>query len=184
ETLAAKAPQHRESRLALAEMAIAAELWAPARQALEPVLREEERLGAREQSARVARLMAALEHGEHADATAARRWLAMAATAQPDPGWICSVCHNAMGDWRARCPHCGAFDSAEWRSTPAPSVRSLAPAATASVPAVMPDRAVPVPAADDGIPARVTPAAQAAPRPAPAEETPAAPQVDAARLVN
>jgi HemY protein len=181
ETLAAKAPQNRESRLALAETAIAAGLWGPARNALEPVVREEERAGT--PSARVCRLMAALEESEHGDTTAARRWLGTAARGAPDPGWGCSACGIALADWHGRCPQCGAFDRVEWRTIGSPSLRAIA----AMVPEASPsggsgellvlERRPAEPAAGTGEtrPER---------RPAAEPETTPAPQVDAARLVN
>jgi len=193
ETLAQKAPGHRESRLAVAETALAAGLWGPARQALESVAREEEKaeLG-RAPTARVCRLMAALETGERGDGNAARRWLAAASSAAPDPGWVCAGCGAALPEWQARCPHCGAFDALDWRAAPPPPVRALADAraATGASAGTMspdadasrsvalslerrpPSEALPFPAAPDREPGSVD-----------ETEAPGA-QVDAARLVN
>ena len=182
ETLAAKVPQHRESRLAMAETALAAGLWGPARTAIEPVVREEERSGT--PSARVCRLMASLEEGEHGDNVAARRWLSTAARATPDPGWGCSACGAALPDWHARCPHCDAFDRIEWRAANSPRLRAIG--------AMSPESAGAGNAADvlmlerhAGEPGTASGETRPERRPAPPEpEGPPAPQVDAARLVN
>src|SRR5258708_259534 len=69
-----------ESGLPLGETAIAAGLWGPARKALETVAAAERTAP----SARLCRLMARLEEGEHGDLAAARRWLMAAADAPPD----------------------------------------------------------------------------------------------------
>jgi HemY protein len=193
ETLAQKAPGHRESRLALAETALAAGLWGPARQALETVAREEEKSEpTRAPTARACRLMAALETGERGDANAARRWLAAAASAAPDPGWVCAGCGAALTDWQARCSQCGAFDSLDWRAAPPPPVRAIADARAATGAAAgttspeidgagavafplerrPPSEALPFPAAPDLAPGAAE------------DETPSGAQVDAARLVN
>jgi HemY protein len=200
EALAAKAPQHRESRLALAETAIAAERWAPARAALEAVVAQEPAVGGSgARSARVCRLMAALEEGEKGDSIAARRWLAAATAGAPDPIWVCEACGTAHADWQARCPHCGGFDSIGWRASPPPPVRAIAaPAAgSASLPAARrapagttdgvltldkpPSQPLDI-ATDRSLPDRPTWPARG--QDEPAENSSPAPQVDAARRVN
>lgn len=165
ESLAALNPQHRESRLALAEAALAAGLWGEARGHLAKVQDAERDLP----SARLCRLMARLEDGERGDAAATRRWLIAAAEAQPDPAWTCSACGSQNVEWQARCPRCGAFDSLTWQAPPRPA--ALALAATALPP--LPGPAAPV----------------EAPSPAPADAEADRAQeagagVDAARLVN
>ena len=104
-------PRHRESLLALAECALAAELWSDARKNLEFVAAGE---GDRP-SGRLAQLMARLEEGPQGDAAAARRWLMAAAHADPDPGWQCRRCGTLARSWRANCGHCQAFDSLAWQ---------------------------------------------------------------------
>jgi HemY protein len=100
-----------ESRLTLAETAIAAGLWGAARKALDAVATAERAAP----SARLCRLMARLEEGEHGDLAAARRWLLAAADAPPDPAWVCSHCGATAAEWAARCGHCGEFDSLAWK---------------------------------------------------------------------
>lgn len=181
ETLAAKAPQNRESRLVVAETAMAAGLWGPARTALEPVVRDEERSGT--PSERVCRLMASLEEGEHGDNIAARRWLSTAARGALDPGWSCSACGTSLSDWHARCPQCDAFDRVEWRATTSPRMRAIGAMAPETVGSgsaadVLMLERHPEPGAASGETRHER--RPAAPEP----EEPPAPQVDAARLVN
>jgi HemY protein len=104
-------PDATESRLTLAETAIAAGLWGPARSSLEAVAATERSAP----SLRLCRLMARLEEGEHGDLAAARRWLMAAADAPPDPAWVCNHCGATAGDWTGRCGHCGEFDSLAWK---------------------------------------------------------------------
>ena len=159
EKLAAMKPDAEESRLALAETALAAGLWGQARQALDALLAA----GARS-TARLARLMARLEEGERGDLAAARRWLLQAAEAAGDPAWVCSRCNAAAAEWHARCAACGGFDRQSWHETARVAPPALA--APAESPRAL---AGPVSAAGSS-PAR------------PATEPPA-PSVDAARLI-
>jgi HemY protein len=75
-------PDHRESHLAMAEAALAANLWGEARKHLDAA-------GGAAPSARICRLMAEVEEAETEDAAAARRWLRRAGEAEPDPAWLC-----------------------------------------------------------------------------------------------
>ena len=156
-------PRHRESLLALAECALAAELWSEARKNLEFVAAAE----GDHPSERLARLMARLEEGPQGDSAAARRWLMAAVNADPEPGWQCRRCGTLADSWRANCMHCHAFDSLAWQAPQrAAAAMLIGPAAVA------------LPAPAEG---PVKPAA-AATREATAEPLPA--PVDAARLVN
>lgn len=161
EKLAATRPEAAESRLALAETALAAGLWGQARHELDALL-----AGGTAGSARLYRLMARLEEGERNDLAAARRWLLQATEAPGDPAWICARCNSGHAEWSARCPACGAFDTQSWRET----ARTAAPALAAPEP----PRALP--AAPAGAPETAPTAPAAAP-------PPAAPSVDAARLI-
>lgn len=162
EALAALNPQHRESHLALAEAAMPAGLWGEARRHLAKVQDAE----GEAPTARLCRLMAALEEAEHGDAATARRWLIGAAAATPDPAWTCSNCGSQNTEWQARCPRCGAFDRLAWQAPPRASALALTPVGTAAL------TAGPQPggAAPDGAKAEL--------------EQEAGAGVDAARLVN
>jgi HemY protein len=162
-------PDATESRLTLAETAIAAGLWGPARSNLEAVVAAERAAP----SSRLCRLMARLEEGEHGDLAAARRWLMAAADAPPDPAWVCNHCGATAGDWTARCGHCGEFDSLAWKEG-ARVVLALGGAAGDA----RSHEARYLPPS----PAPATPAAAAAAASDPKAENGAAP-IDAARLI-
>ena len=79
ETLAAKAPGHLESALAVARAAIDASEFARAREALAPFIAAP--------TQRVAMLMAEIERTEHGDSGRARAWTLRAVRALHDPVW-------------------------------------------------------------------------------------------------
>ncbi len=101
---------HRESRLALAEASLDAQLWGEARRQLQDLTLAP--------TPRVIRLMARIEREERADVEAARAWLERQPAAEPDPTWVCSSCGTQSSGWTARCGHCGAFDSLTWKPPP------------------------------------------------------------------
>jgi HemY protein len=126
ETLAAANPLHPESHLAVAQAALAAQLWGEARRhlqaagagldpAAEPANGAAMGGGTASPSARACRLMAELEEAEHGDIAAARAWLARAAAAPPDPVHVCRACAAESLDWHPLCPRCHAFDTLDWR---------------------------------------------------------------------
>lgn len=175
EKLAALNPHHRESHLAVAEASLAAGLWGEARGHLATVAESEQAASAAgNHSARLCRLMARLEEGEPGDPAALRRWLLAAAEAPADPTWTCERCGTPTGEWRARCGHCGAFDSLAWRAAPRPATLALAPLSDLRLPAPRPSASRP---SEGG----ATPT-EAATQAAAADEAGAG--VDAARLVN
>ena len=100
-------PDHAESHIALAEAALTAELWGTARNHLE-------RAAGDAPSARVCRMMADLEEAEHDNTEAAREWLIRAATAAPDPAWVCGSCVAAWAHWSPRCQRCGELGALAW----------------------------------------------------------------------
>lgn len=108
--LVAGQPNHRESRLAVATVAIAAGNFPVAREALAAAANEDDADG------RVHRLLAHLEEAEHGDTPAHRAALVKAADSPREPRWTCDACHRPAPEWTPRCPHCGAFDRLEWRS--------------------------------------------------------------------
>ncbi len=101
---------HAESRLALAEAALDAQLWGEARRQLHDL--------AQAPTPRAIRLMARVEREERADVEAARAWLERQPTAEPDPAWVCNACGAQSNLWSARCGHCGAFNSLTWKPPP------------------------------------------------------------------
>ncbi|MGB9152823.1 MAG: heme biosynthesis protein HemY, partial [Alphaproteobacteria bacterium] len=99
-----------ESRLALAEAALDADLWGEARRHLTANLND----GSATQS--VYKKLARLERRQHGDERAAAGWLTKASEAAPDPTWLCRTCGGAHAQWQPVCTACGAFDSLEWQS--------------------------------------------------------------------
>lgn len=109
---------HRESHLALAEAALAAELWGEARNHLEKAAGDNP-------TARVCRMMADLEERSGEDPDAVRTWLLRASDAPPDPAWICADCGAAWGDWTPVCGNCHALGTLAWE----PPARAPVPGA-------------------------------------------------------
>lgn len=113
-TLAARRPEHIESRLMLARAAIATRDWASARLALRPYTD-----GSATQPAtrRVCILIAAIEEGDQHDHIAARTWLARGLVAPEDPQWIGE---NYRSDrWSPINPMTGRLDELKWDAPPA-----------------------------------------------------------------
>ena len=129
ERLVRRNPGHAEGHMALAEAALAAELWGAARAHLEAAVRERA-------TQRVFRLLATLEEREHGDDAAARGWLLRAASAPADAAWACDKCGAVSVAWGARCDACGAFDSLAWKAPPAPAVAVAAVIEATPLPAV------------------------------------------------
>lgn len=101
---------HPESRLALAEAALDAQLWGEARRQLQDL--------AGRPTPRVIRLMARVEREERSDGEAARAWLERMQTAEADPVWVCSACGAQATGWSPACGNCSAFDALEWKVPP------------------------------------------------------------------
>jgi HemY protein len=123
ERLAALAPTHPESHLALARACLAARLWGEARRHLAAATSAAGGVA----TAGMARLMADIEDAETGDQAAARLWLARAADAPADAGWACAACGTGHARWQAVCGHCGAFDRIGW--TTRTQIAALPPAA-------------------------------------------------------
>jgi HemY protein len=106
ETLAAKAPGHIESALAIARAAIDAAEFARAREALEPFTAAP--------TQRVALLMAEIERVEHGDSGRARAWTLRAVRALHDPVWTAD---GYVSDrWRPVSPVTGRLDAFQWQT--------------------------------------------------------------------
>jgi len=118
ETLAAKAPGHLESALAVARAAIDATEFARAREALAPFVAAP--------TQRVAMLMAEIERTEHGDSGRARAWTLRAVRALHDPVWTAD---GYVSDrWRPVSPVTGRLDAFQWQTPLAalPSDKSAA----------------------------------------------------------
>ena len=129
--LVARNPAHAESHLARGRAALEARLWGEARRHLEAAAGPGG-LGGNPRET-ICRLMAELEESERADIEAARAWLARAATAPPDPAWVCGTCGASAASWRPRCGNCESFDALAWTAPPhVAAAAELAPPAQAS----------------------------------------------------
>jgi len=106
--------EHFESRVLEAEEAVLLKNWPEARRLLAPVAHEAA-------SARVCALMAEIEEGENADATASHVWLSRAARAARDAEWRCSNCGATQPEWWPVCHACGRFDTLSWFAAMTPS---------------------------------------------------------------
>jgi HemY protein len=105
ETLAAKAPGHLESALAIARAAIDATEFTRAREALAPFTDAP--------TQRVAMLMAEIERTEHGDSGRARAWTLRAVRALHDPVWTAD---GYVSDrWRPVSPVTGRLDAFQWQ---------------------------------------------------------------------
>lgn len=104
ETLAAKAPGHIESALAIARAAIDASEFTRARNALAPYIDAP--------TQRVAMLMAEIEHSDRNDSRAARAWTLRAVRALRDPAWSADGCVSDR--WRPVSPVTGRLDAFVW----------------------------------------------------------------------
>ena len=113
ETLAAKAPGHIESALAVARAAIDAAEFARAREVLAPFTAHS--------TQRVAMLMAEIERTENGDSGRARAWTLRAVRALHDPVWTAD---GYVSDrWRPVSPVTGRIDAFQWQ-TPLASLPS------------------------------------------------------------
>lgn len=119
-TLIAAHPDEADGHVAIAERALDDEDWLLAREHLGAAARAAP-------TARVCRLMAALEEKENGDLDAARYWLMQATEAPADPTWVCNSCGTPSHQWQLLCAQCRGFDSLEWRAveTSDPGNRSL-----------------------------------------------------------
>ncbi len=104
-------PDHPETRMLEAELALAAEDFPNARKALGD-------LPETRPTVRSLALMAAIEKGQGAPEPVVKAWLARALTAPRGPAWICRKCGHVHGEWVPVCEQCGAFDSLEWAMPP------------------------------------------------------------------
>jgi HemY protein len=142
--LAARNPEAAESHLAIAEAALAAQLWGEARRHLTMAANT-----APAPSRRLCLLMARLEESEAADVQAARRWLDRAVGAPPDPRHVCERCGSESTEWRPLCGACGSFDTLVWRTATERSPATAEPAPESATlmlpPTELPRAAAPAP---------------------------------------
>jgi len=139
EKLAAYNPESAESAVALAEAALAAQLWGEARRHLGRAIAAESAPGTSPAPRRLCLMMARLEDSEHPGQGRAREWFDRALVAPPDPTYVCTSCGGESVEWQALCGHCHGFDTLRWR-TPVAAAAPVLPNAIDPVPLLpMPD---------------------------------------------
>ncbi len=126
--LTAMRPEHRETKLLLAELNLAAEDFPEARRSLGD-------LAESEPDTRVLAIAAAIERGEGASDAVVRGWLARALTAPRGPQWVCDNCKTIHGEWTPVCNTCESFDTLSW-TTP-PQSETVLPAAAEMLPLIV-----------------------------------------------
>lgn len=116
DALAGVAPDHAESRLLVARVALAAGLTGRARQSLDALV------ASGEADRRAFLLLAETELAEGGDTPAAReahgRQLRLATAARAEPRWRCAECGTEYAAWQPVCDACGAMGRIEWVSPP------------------------------------------------------------------
>ncbi|EME70194.1 hypothetical protein H261_09677 [Paramagnetospirillum caucaseum] len=101
-------PASPDGHVALAEAALAAQLWGQARTHLEKALEQRP-------TRAVFQLLAQVERDERKDEAAAGAWTLRAATdSVSEPSWTCGGCGHHAPDFALRCPACGAAGRLEW----------------------------------------------------------------------
>ena len=104
-------PEHPETRMLRAELAIADEDFPAARRAMADI-------ATTQPTTRSLAIMAAVERGEGAADKVVRGWLAKALTAPHGPQWVCTTCRTVHAEWSATCSNCDSFDSIDWIDLP------------------------------------------------------------------
>ncbi len=157
-------PEHRECRLALADLQVAARRFDQARQELDPLIAAAESQNALPES-RICRLMANLEEAENGQSEIVRDWLVKIETAPPEATWGCQGCGRPVAEWTPNCSHCGAFDSLHWAPPGAHHTSTEAPPGAHRVPTDAPPGSHRTLPAESGVAAPLTPATPAWPAP-------------------
>jgi HemY protein len=109
--LAKIAPHHPESHMIVARAALAARDFKAAREAMAPLIEEDQR-----PTARMCLVMAELEDTETGDEGKVREWLARGARAPRDPVWMADGV--AASKWAPVSPVTGRLDAFVWQTPP------------------------------------------------------------------
>ena len=126
--LTALRPDHRETKLLLAELNLAAEDFPEARRSMGD-------LAETDADTRVLAITAAIERGEGASDAVVRGWLARALTAPRGPQWVCDNCKTIHSEWTPVCNNCESFDTLSW-TTP-PQSETVLPAGAEMLPLIV-----------------------------------------------
>ncbi len=110
-------PDHNETKLLQAELALADEDFPAARRAIGTLAEDHP-------TTRSLAIMAAIEQGSGAEETVVRAFLASALNASRGEQWVCNDCAHAHTEWSPTCGNCQSFDTLEWKEPPAPEQTS------------------------------------------------------------
>ncbi|MEM7269585.1 MAG: heme biosynthesis HemY N-terminal domain-containing protein [Pseudomonadota bacterium] len=125
------APDHPESRMLAAELALADKDWDGAVAALGD-------LAETKPTARALAIMAAATKGRNESDEMVSAWLRRAVAAPRGAEWVCDVCGEHHEEWMPACESCSAFDTLTWKDPPA---REDAAAANAALSPLMDEEA-------------------------------------------
>jgi HemY protein len=101
-------PASPDGHVALAEAALAAQLWGQARTHLEKAAEQRP-------TRTVFHLLARVEREERKDETAANAWIIKSGTdSVAESSWVCGGCGHHTPDFTICCPACGAAGRLEW----------------------------------------------------------------------
>jgi HemY protein len=115
--LAAQKPDHPESRILAASVAMGASDWQSAKESMRALANSFP-------AARICTLMADIERHAGNEAEA-RGWAQRALRSPRDAIWSCASCARQYSDWSALCPGCHAFDTLAWLSGAAEKVTKM-----------------------------------------------------------
>ena len=132
EKMVGKSSKHLEVKMLMAELSIADQDYAQARQEIGSLAEEEP-------TVRSFAIMAAIERGEGSDDSIVRSWLTKAASASRGPQWVCEICHWPHSEWVPVCTRCGGFDTLEWTKVHQTSEITETPASLLTLAGNLPD---------------------------------------------
>lgn len=107
--MVSKNPTCRLSLIALADIAIQAELWREAKENLEVYL------NSYPLTEQVALMMATITREGWHHEPEAKEWEKKAIETQDKTGWFCTTCTHETIEWDIACPHCNAIGAIKYR---------------------------------------------------------------------
>ena len=105
------APNHPESHMTMAELALADGDFGKAENEVKDLVAEDP-------TQRSVTIMAAVARGKGKPDEEVQKYLTKALTSPRDPEWICDSCGDAHRVWDVTCPTCSAFDAISWKRPP------------------------------------------------------------------
>ena len=111
EILKNTSPNHRETKLILADLYFEIGEFSKAKKELENLIKTSS-------DKKILSLMAKISRGAGETDEIVNTWLTKALEAKDDPYWICENCLKVHDDWVAVCIVCGAFDTLDWTAHP------------------------------------------------------------------